>query len=92
MSHNRGNVDFYIYLELFTCIPRTTKSTTVGAAVDFGLCVVLLGDTSLMELPLEALRIFKAGGISSVSRDFSLQILYNRIHMAESGTIRHSLY
>lgn len=54
--------------------------------------MILLGDTWLMELPLEALRIFKAEGISSVSRDFSLQILYNRMHMAESGTIRHSLY
>ncbi|XP_071668385.1 cilia- and flagella-associated protein 46 isoform X1 [Patagioenas fasciata] len=57
-----------------------------GAAADFGLSVVLLGGASLMELPLEALRIFKAEGISSVSRDFSLQILYNRIHMAESET------
>ncbi|PKK28052.1 cilia and flagella associated protein 46 [Columba livia] len=57
-----------------------------SAAADFGLCVILLGDTWLMELPLEALRIFKAEGISSVSRDFSLQILYNRMHMAESET------
>lgn len=56
--------------------------------MDLGLCVVLLGDTFFMELPLEALSIFKGEGISSVSRDFSLQILYNRIHLAESGTIR----
>lgn len=55
--------------------------------VDLGLCVVLLGDTSLMELPLEALSIFKEEGISSVSRDFSLQFLYNRLHQTESGTI-----
>ncbi|KAK2519495.1 Cfap46 [Columba guinea] len=64
--------------------PRQTRMQ--GAAADFGLCVILLGDTSLLELPLEALRIFKAEGISSVSRDFSLQILYNRMHMAESET------
>ncbi|XP_064922681.1 cilia- and flagella-associated protein 46 isoform X3 [Columba livia] len=64
--------------------PRQTRMQ--GAAADFGLCVILLGDTWLMELPLEALRIFKAEGISSVSRDFSLQILYNRMHMAESET------
>ncbi|XP_071420476.1 cilia- and flagella-associated protein 46 isoform X2 [Pithys albifrons albifrons] len=55
-------------------------------AVDLGLCVVLLGDPLLMELPLEALSVFKEEGISSVSRDFSLQILYNRRHLAESET------
>ncbi|CAN8215744.1 unnamed protein product [Coccothraustes coccothraustes] len=54
--------------------------------VDLGLCVVLLGDTLLMELPLEALSVFKEEGISSVSRDFSLQFLYNRLHWAESET------
>ncbi|XP_064287730.1 cilia- and flagella-associated protein 46 isoform X2 [Passer domesticus] len=53
---------------------------------DLGLCVVLLGDTLFMELPLEALSIFKEEGISSVSRDFSLQFLYNRLHWAESET------
>ncbi|XP_050831933.1 cilia- and flagella-associated protein 46 [Serinus canaria] len=53
--------------------------------VDLGLCVVLLGDTLLMELPLEALSVFQEEGISSVSRDFSLQFLYNRLHWAESG-------
>ncbi|KAM6203864.1 cilia- and flagella-associated protein 46 [Sarcoramphus papa] len=57
-----------------------------GTPMDLGLCVVLLGDTLLMELPLEALSIFKEEGISSVSRDFSLQILYNRVHLAESET------
>ncbi|XP_066179467.1 cilia- and flagella-associated protein 46 [Sylvia atricapilla] len=52
--------------------------------VDLGLYVVLLGDTLFMELPLEALSIFKEEGISSVSRDFSLQFLYNRLHWTES--------
>lgn len=56
--------------------------------VDLGLCVVLLGDALLMELPLEALSIFKEEGISSVSRDFSLQFLYNRLRWAEAGTSR----
>lgn len=56
--------------------------------VDLGLCVVLLGDALLMELPLEALSVFKEEGISSVSRDFSLQFLYNRLHWAEAGTSR----
>ncbi|XP_074015315.1 cilia- and flagella-associated protein 46 [Numenius arquata] len=56
----------------------TKHTTTEGTPMDLGLCVVLLGDTLFMELPLEALNIFKEEGISSVSRDFSLQILYNR--------------
>ncbi|XP_068876435.1 cilia- and flagella-associated protein 46 [Aphelocoma coerulescens] len=54
--------------------------------MDLGLCVVLLGDTLFMEFPLEALSIFKEEGISSVSRDFSLQILYNRLRWTESET------
>ncbi|XP_074448888.1 cilia- and flagella-associated protein 46 isoform X1 [Larus michahellis] len=66
---------------------KETKHTTMhGTPLDLGLCVVLLGDTLLMELPLEALSIFKEEGISSVSRDFSLQILYNRIYLAKSET------
>ncbi|XP_059333026.1 cilia- and flagella-associated protein 46 [Ammospiza nelsoni] len=54
--------------------------------LDLGLSVVLLGDTLLMELPLEALSVFKDEGISSLSRDFSLQFLYNRLHWTESET------
>ncbi|XP_008935152.1 PREDICTED: tetratricopeptide repeat protein 40, partial [Merops nubicus] len=64
-----------------------TKHTGMqGTPMDLGLCVILLGDMLFMELPLEALSIFKKEGISSVSRDFSLQILYNRVHLAESAT------
>ncbi|XP_010138787.1 PREDICTED: tetratricopeptide repeat protein 40, partial [Buceros rhinoceros silvestris] len=64
----------------------TTQSGTRGTPMDLGLYVVLLGDRLFMELPLEALSIFKEEGISCVCRDFSLQILYNRIHLAESET------
>ncbi|PKU43211.1 tetratricopeptide repeat protein hypothetical protein [Limosa lapponica baueri] len=67
---------------------KDTKHTTPqGTPMDLGLCVVLLGDTLFMELPLEALNIFKEEGVSSVSRDFSLQILYNR---AKSGALSPS--
>ncbi|XP_072727829.1 cilia- and flagella-associated protein 46 [Ciconia boyciana] len=62
------------------------KTKVKGTPMDLGLCVVLLADTSFMELPLEALDIFRGEGISSVSRDFSLQILYNRVHLAEPET------
>ncbi|KAM6346812.1 cilia- and flagella-associated protein 46 [Alca torda] len=65
---------------------ETKHATMEGTPLDLGLCVVLLGDTLFMELPLEALSIFKEEGISSVSRDFSLQILYNRIYLAKSET------
>ncbi|XP_068054496.1 cilia- and flagella-associated protein 46 [Anomalospiza imberbis] len=64
----------------------TKQAGMQDTPVDLGLCVVLLGDTLFMELPLEALSIFKEEGISSVSRDFSLQFLYNRLHWAESET------
>ncbi|XP_069720254.1 cilia- and flagella-associated protein 46 [Phaenicophaeus curvirostris] len=66
---------------------KDTKHTRMqGTPMDLGLCVVLLTDTLLMKLPLEALSVFKEERISSVSRDFSLQILYNRIHLAEPET------
>lgn len=52
---------------------------------DIGECMILLADKYLLELPLEALSIFQDEAISSLSRDFSLQLLYNRIHKEESG-------
>ncbi|XP_063289661.1 cilia- and flagella-associated protein 46 [Pelobates fuscus] len=55
-------------------------STPSCSSVELGDCILLLADPLLMELPLEALSMFKEEGISSVSRDFSLQLLYNRIH------------
>ena len=41
--------------------------------------MVILADSDLLKLPLEAMAIFKQDNISSVSRDFSLQMLYHRI-------------
>lgn len=43
-------------------------------------CVILLADADLMQLPLEALSCLQADGISALSRDFSLQFLYHRMH------------
>ncbi|KAM9285779.1 cilia- and flagella-associated protein 46 [Morus bassanus] len=65
--------------------PKHTRMR--GTPMDLGMCVVLLADTLFMELPLEALSIFKEEGINSVSRDFSLQILYNRVRLAESDIV-----
>ncbi|KAG7462737.1 hypothetical protein MATL_G00187960 [Megalops atlanticus] len=47
--------------------------------VDSGANVVLLVDRLLMELPLEALGVLQEEGVSSVSRDFSLQLLHSRL-------------
>ncbi|XP_075468672.1 cilia- and flagella-associated protein 46 isoform X5 [Ascaphus truei] len=55
-----------------------------GASTDMGECIILLADKLLMELPLEALGVLKEEGISSVSRDFSLQLLYNRVHREQT--------
>ena len=46
---------------------------------DKELTVVLLADSSLLQLPLEALSFLHADNIHSVARDFSLQMLYYRI-------------
>ncbi|XP_031761821.1 cilia- and flagella-associated protein 46 isoform X2 [Xenopus tropicalis] len=59
-------------------------TTTSSASVDTGECIVLLADTFLMEFPLEALGVFKEDGISSISRDFSLQLLFNRLHREQT--------
>ena len=45
--------------------------------------VVLLADEWLLQLPLEALNIFAVPQITSLSRDFSLQFHYHRVHPAE---------
>ncbi|XP_073541302.1 cilia- and flagella-associated protein 46 isoform X2 [Phyllobates terribilis] len=55
-------------------------ATTSSASVDGGDCIILLADKSLQQFPLEALGVFMDDWINSVSRDFSLQLLYNRIH------------
>uniref|UniRef100_A0A670I7R9 Uncharacterized protein n=3 Tax=Podarcis muralis TaxID=64176 RepID=A0A670I7R9_PODMU len=61
------------------------KATTAPAGIeDIGECIILLLDKCLLEFPLEGLNIFQEKTISSVSRDFSLQMFYNRLHKDES--------
>ena len=45
--------------------------------------IVLLADEWLLQLPLEAIRVFAVSQITSISRDFSLQFHYHRVHPAE---------
>nr|XP_057920264.1 cilia- and flagella-associated protein 46 isoform X2 [Doryrhamphus excisus] len=66
-------------------IQNTTdeKVPSENTPPQLGEFVVLLADWKLMELPLEALSILQGDLISSVSRDFSLQILYSRMQREE---------
>nr|XP_025129616.1 cilia- and flagella-associated protein 46 isoform X5 [Bubalus bubalis] len=45
--------------------------------------VILIADRDLLELPLEGLSVFDDGLVSSLSRDFSLQMLCNRLRREE---------
>ncbi|XP_021108879.1 cilia- and flagella-associated protein 46 isoform X3 [Heterocephalus glaber] len=45
--------------------------------------VILIVDRHLLELPLEGLSVLHEGAVSSVSREFSLQMLWNRLHKEE---------
>ncbi|XP_030628131.1 cilia- and flagella-associated protein 46 [Chanos chanos] len=58
----------------------TDKAQPAGSPAELGEYVVLLADWMLLELPLEALAFLQQTGISSVSRDFSLQVLHSRLH------------
>ena len=50
--------------------------------------VVLLADEWLLQLPLEALKTFAVPQITSISRDFSLQFHYHRVHPAERSGMK----
>ncbi|KAJ8418005.1 hypothetical protein AAFF_G00137140 [Aldrovandia affinis] len=60
-----------------------SASDKVLSPVDPGASVVLLVDRLLMELPLEALSVLQEDGVSSVTRDFSLQLLHARLQREE---------
>uniref|UniRef100_A0A8C8YEN5 Uncharacterized protein n=1 Tax=Prolemur simus TaxID=1328070 RepID=A0A8C8YEN5_PROSS len=50
--------------------------------------MILIADRHLLELPLEGLSVLEEGTVSSVSREFSLQMLWNRLHQEEMGESR----
>jgi len=45
--------------------------------------MILIVDKLLLDLPLEGLSVFNE--VTSLSRDFSLQMLWNRLHKEEKG-------
>ncbi|MEQ2315547.1 hypothetical protein AMECASPLE_023521, partial [Ameca splendens] len=46
--------------------------------------LVVLADRTLLELPLEALPLLQKEGLTSVSRDFSLQLFFSRLNREET--------
>ncbi|XP_048465131.1 cilia- and flagella-associated protein 46 [Rhincodon typus] len=63
------------------------EKSTPGHSQDLGEFVILLADKLLLELPLEVLSALQEDAITSVSRDFSLQLLYNRLHRDVLDTV-----
>lgn len=53
-------------------------------AVEDGEHLVVLADRKLLELPLDALPLLQKEGLTSVSRDFSLQFFYGRLNIEET--------
>ncbi|XP_077960776.1 cilia- and flagella-associated protein 46 isoform X4 [Gasterosteus aculeatus] len=66
---------------------KDEKGSSAKLAAEPGECVVLLADRGLLELPLEALSILQGEGLSSVSRDFSLQLLHSRLNIEEPDKV-----
>ncbi|MBN3291260.1 CFA46 protein, partial [Polypterus senegalus] len=62
-------------------------SFMAGATVDTEESIIVLADKLLMELPLEALKIIDDDGLSTISRDFSLQLLWNRMQREEPDVV-----
>ncbi|GAA6225204.1 cilia- and flagella-associated protein 46 [Lates japonicus] len=63
------------------------KGSSDKLPTESGEYVVLLADRKLLELPLESLSILQEEGLSSVSRDFSLQLLHSRLNREESDKV-----
>ncbi|XP_039478106.1 cilia- and flagella-associated protein 46 isoform X2 [Oreochromis aureus] len=62
---------------------KEEKESSVKMPTEPGEYVVVLADKRLLELPLESMSILKEGGLSSVTRDFSLQLFYSRLKREE---------
>ncbi|KAG7229994.1 hypothetical protein INR49_009714 [Caranx melampygus] len=73
------------FLEMSKTKDREEKgsSTTTNQLPEPGEYIVLLADRKLLELPLESLSLLQEEGLSSVSRDFSLQLLHSRLNREE---------
>ncbi|XP_031140179.1 cilia- and flagella-associated protein 46 isoform X1 [Sander lucioperca] len=66
---------------------KEEKGSSGKLPAEPGEYVVLLADKKLLELPLEALSILQDESLSSVSRDFSLQLLHSRLNREEQDKV-----
>ncbi|XP_047559332.1 cilia- and flagella-associated protein 46 isoform X1 [Lutra lutra] len=69
---------------------KESKVSLSHVQLDAADNVVLIVDKHLLELPLEGLPVFEEGTVSALSRDFSLQMLCNRLRKEETaeGAVR----
>lgn len=77
-------VFFYICVFVHTH-RRLYVSCIFAILLEHGEYVVVLADTMLLELPLEALTVLQGSGISSISRDISLQVFHTRLLRDKQG-------
>ncbi|XP_072306320.1 cilia- and flagella-associated protein 46-like [Eucyclogobius newberryi] len=63
---------------------KTKKTSSAMFPAESGESLVLLADQMLLLLPLEALSVLQEEGLTSVSRDFSLQLLHRRLQESKS--------
>uniref|UniRef100_I3N1T0 Cilia and flagella associated protein 46 n=1 Tax=Ictidomys tridecemlineatus TaxID=43179 RepID=I3N1T0_ICTTR len=67
---------------------KERRTSVVQAQPEGPSHVILVADKHLLELPLEGLSVLHEGAASSVSREFSLQMLFNRLHREEPGEMK----
>ncbi|XP_035461481.2 cilia- and flagella-associated protein 46 isoform X4 [Scophthalmus maximus] len=65
------------------------KVSSPNLPTEPGEYVVLLADRKLLELPLESLSILRQEGLSSVSRDFSVQLLHSRLNQLQPEKVEN---
>lgn len=71
------------YLHRLTQFPPSLYS-----AESMSDTIVLLADDNLLLLPLESLSVFLTPRVTSLTRDFSLQFLYHRLHQSEGKNMQ----
>ncbi|KAK2192882.1 hypothetical protein NP493_21g08032 [Ridgeia piscesae] len=64
--------------------PKDHKEHPMSAPVN-NENIILLVDQYLMQLPLEALQLLQMNHVSSVSREISLQMIFNKMHSGPSA-------
>ena len=102
LRYERFNLADNLIALLFCNILSQTSSATVvnmkdnakdhqAAAPITSESIVLLVDQYLMQLPLEALQLLQMEHVTSVSREISLQMMFNKMYPGSSAgnAIRH---